>query len=784
MSTVQRVKQGIKRMFERHGSEVSACAKIAASALLPGGGILIESVGALCDYSADKGQDLTDERIMETLEGLGDDQEHLATLIGHLSGRLDDVMAQMVMLNGMGAGGDILERTVQTALATREDLAGLRQDMLAIQPELSFIQDQNNALLQGQAFAGDMLSQMMEMLKATQGYGPSFAEEGLTGPSAAQFMSCHQRFHKQILARDLTAAGTTLEEMRVLAPNGDTVKTGEMLLKGLNKDFEGAQRVSGTLSPKAHENACVKRITQHLSTITKGISSSGPSAESLERAMSFKAGAQVGSQGWKLVSMVGQGGMGAVWHVKNLDEEEGALKVMGTGGGQEAGFIQRFRQEIRTLKQISHPNVIDILDWGQDHATGGWYFVMPYIQGSSLGSLLSKGPLDSEEVKRIGRAVASGLVACHAQGVVHRDIKPDNIMLRRDGSPVLIDFGIAHQEGVGSGQTRMVTMKYAPPEQQAGEKVGAEADLYALGVTLADCFGGVKRLEGSWVELIGRLTHFNPDVRGSAEGLVEALSEAERAITRLPRPRGTSVNPYFVAPALTVKAPRDYEAMVKGASSVRDDSVVESPMHSHSIQAQQLSSSRIEPQRSPVRRGHQEPTLPPMTSEAISHSTHHDENLQTPGYTSRLTSARPLDPKDRSFPRTQTRPPTSNPQEIAPRSLLVSTLVFIICLLLFWTFRQPIKEILRGSASTTQNEPNAVVVNPGSVFLKIQYLKEANFIRVRDQKVLCQKLNYCEVPSDHQIRIESTGYYPRYLNPEEMMEREGKTWALSLDSRQ
>ena len=245
--------------------------------------------------------------------------------------------------------------------------------------------------------------------------------------------------------------------------------------------------------------------------------------------------------------------------------------------------------------------------------------------------------------------------------------------------------------------------------------------------------------------------------------------------------------------------------------SVRDDSVVESPMHNHSLQAQQLSSSRIEPQRSPVRRGHQEPALPPMTSEAVSHSPYHDENRQTPAYTSRLTSARPLEPKDPSFQRAQTpvhtgnprsrrtAPPQfdapvkstrhsrikalENPQEDAPRSLLVHTLVFIICVLLLWTFRQPIKEILRGSASTIQNEQSTVVVNPGSVFLKIQDLKEANFIRVRDQKVLCQKLNYCEVPSDHQIRIESTGYYPRYLNPEEMMEREGKTWSLSLDSR-
>ena len=170
--------------------------------------------------------------------------------------------------------------------------------------------------------------------------------------------------------------------------------------------------------------------------------------------------------------------MGSVWRARNRFGREGAVKLMSAELNADAGFISRFEAEIRALDRVNHSAVVDILDWGQDRSDA-WYFVMPFIEGHSLRSRLARGQLGSDEVKSIARALAAGLVACHAQGVIHRDIKPENIMLKSDGSPVLIDFGIAHQEGASTGHTRMATGGYAPPEQLAGRAVDATADLYA-----------------------------------------------------------------------------------------------------------------------------------------------------------------------------------------------------------------------------------------------------------------------------------------------------------------
>ena len=98
-------------------------------------------------------------------------------------------------------------------------------------------------------------------------------------------------------------------------------------------------------------------------------------------------------------------------------------------------------------------------------------------------------------------------------------------MLTQEGAPILIDFGIAHPEGVGTGHTTMSTAKYAPPEQQGGDKVDPTADLYALGMTLRDCLGDAQVQTGLWGEIISKLTHFLPATRGTAEALVEALSD-------------------------------------------------------------------------------------------------------------------------------------------------------------------------------------------------------------------------------------------------------------------
>jgi formylglycine-generating enzyme len=144
-------------------------------------------------------------------------------------------------------------------------------------------------------------------------------------------------------------------------------------------------------------------------------------------------------------------------------------------------------------------------------------------------------------VKALVLAVAEGLVACHAQGVIHRDIKPENIMFDGD-RPVLIDFGIAHQEdGDGSGQTSFATGGYAPPEQLKGQKVGSEADLYALGMTAIECFGGARHIPESLSQVFEKITHSWPSRRGTAVELVEVLkggSEAFHVIGKSGQPEG------------------------------------------------------------------------------------------------------------------------------------------------------------------------------------------------------------------------------------------------------
>ena len=107
-------------------------------------------------------------------------------------------------------------------------------------------------------------------------------------------------------------------------------------------------------------------------------------------------------------------------------------------------------------------------------------------------------------------------------------------MLRGNGSPVLIDFGIAHQEGASSGHTQVATVVYAPPEQLRGEAVGPEADVYALGQTLAECLGGWSRVPDGFVSVLERLAHHVPSRRGSAQELARLLSPAAPP----PAPRG------------------------------------------------------------------------------------------------------------------------------------------------------------------------------------------------------------------------------------------------------
>lgn len=196
---------------------------------------------------------------------------------------------------------------------------------------------------------------------------------------------------------------------------------------------------------------------------------------------------------YEIVKLLGEGGMGAVYraHDRELDRVV-ALKVIRPELARNALVLQRFKQELILARQITHRNIIRIFDLGQ--AEGTRFITMEFIEGEDLSAILARqGKLAAREAAEIIGQAARGLEAAHAEGVVHRDLKPQNIMLDTQGKVSVMDFGIARSMDA-SNMTRtgalMGTPTYMSPEQAQGHKVDARSDIYTLGVIFYEMLTG------------------------------------------------------------------------------------------------------------------------------------------------------------------------------------------------------------------------------------------------------------------------------------------------------
>ncbi|MBW2253557.1 MAG: serine/threonine protein kinase [Deltaproteobacteria bacterium] len=205
----------------------------------------------------------------------------------------------------------------------------------------------------------------------------------------------------------------------------------------------------------------------------------------------LKRGDQIGD--WIVVDELGEGGMGAVYRCHNtLSTKIGAavkvLKPHGLGKARE-----RFLREVELLASVQHPAVVRVLGGGEDTKRGLLYMAMELLNGEELADRLERGPLEWDEACRIFHQLGAGLLAAHEKGVVHRDIKPQNILLCDDGTAKLLDFGIAIQTG-GEKLTREGqvpgTVSYMAPEVFEGKKPDHRADIYALGLLLWEALTG------------------------------------------------------------------------------------------------------------------------------------------------------------------------------------------------------------------------------------------------------------------------------------------------------
>ncbi len=196
---------------------------------------------------------------------------------------------------------------------------------------------------------------------------------------------------------------------------------------------------------------------------------------------------------YRVGGVLGRGGMGVVLKVQDLQlDEEVALKIVRTGLASDPAFLDRLKQEIRLARKISHRHVLRTHDFGE--SDGIPFVTMEYLKGITLRSLLDgRGPLPLPLVLRIARQVVEGLEAAHAVGVVHRDIKPGNVLFDLRGDAKIMDFGLATPvAGTLAGESDILigSPRYMAPEQIRGEQVDARTDLYALGVMLFElCWG-------------------------------------------------------------------------------------------------------------------------------------------------------------------------------------------------------------------------------------------------------------------------------------------------------
>jgi DNA-binding beta-propeller fold protein YncE len=197
--------------------------------------------------------------------------------------------------------------------------------------------------------------------------------------------------------------------------------------------------------------------------------------------------------GYRIEALVGRGGMGVVYRAHDLAlDRKVALKILSPELADDERFRDRFLTESRLAAAIDHPNVIPVYDAGE--VGGELYIAMRYVDGSDLKRLLVDGPLPAEQAVTIVSQVAAALDAAHERGLVHRDVKPSNVLLDERGHVYLADFGLSRrlgEPGAALGATQSLgTIDYVAPEQIRGEDVDRRADLYSLGCVLYEVVTG------------------------------------------------------------------------------------------------------------------------------------------------------------------------------------------------------------------------------------------------------------------------------------------------------
>ena len=251
---------------------------------------------------------------------------------------------------------------------------------------------------------------------------------------------------------------------------------------------------------------------------------------------------------YELKHVVGSGGMSTVHCAfDTLLERNVALKILHDQYGEDEEYVERFRREARAVAQLSHPSIVTVIDRGEED--GKQFIVFELVEGDNLKELVERGgPLPVRRVLELGLEIGRALAFAHAQGLVHRDVKPQNVLLNADGLAKVTDFGIVRSLGaVGQTETGTVlgTSHYIAPEQARGEQVDAQTDVYSFGVVLHELLAGEVPYAGDNFLSVA-MKHVNDPVPSVLDARPDTplrlASLIERSLAKLPEDRPASMD--------------------------------------------------------------------------------------------------------------------------------------------------------------------------------------------------------------------------------------------------